>query len=549
MKRSAQSVVLFVTGLLIAAAPLAAEVRLASPFSDNMVLQRDMKVPVWGWAEPGEKVTVSVMAPQQAATKEFSATADKDGKWLVRLDPTAAGGPFEMTVKGKNTITLKNVLFGEVWICGGQSNMALSVVSAKNSAKEIPAANYPNIRLMSVPMTPADEPQATCSGSWVVCTPETVREFSAAGYYFGRMIHKDLGVPVGLINSCYGGTPIETWMSKAALTSDPDFKMVYDHWDHVFRQVNLNIEIYESEKKDVEVLNRAAAAGGYTGAAKMEEPVMPKKFPSRLYNGMIAPLAPYGIGGFLWYQGEANADHFAPLYRKLFPALITSWRQAWGQGDLPFIYVQIANWTERHGSPVESDWAVLREAQRLTLALPKTGMAVAIDQGDADDIHPKDKQETGRRLALAAEAVAYGKSLVYSGPLYDSLTGEGSQLRLKFKSVGGGLVTKPLEPSSGTWQLVFASPDHRDVELELKSSGATTEPTGFALAGADRKFFWAEAQIDGDTVVVHSDKVKEPKFVRYAWANNPACNLYNKEGLPASPFEATAEAAKGADKR
>ncbi len=461
--------------LTLAAAPRA-EVRLHALFGDHMVLQRDIAAPVWGTAAPGEEVVVSIAGQKKAAR------ADAEGKWMVRLDPMKAGGPHEM---GVGSATLRNVMVGEVWICSGQSNMAMTVQRAANPEEEIAAAKHPKIRLFTVPRRPADAPQRDVEGSWAECSPETVGGFSAVGYYFGRDLLKALDVPVGLIHTSWGGTAAELWTRRGVLEADADFKGLF--------------EAHEARLK-----NYAAAAEKAKAQGK-PAPRRPGPGPAQLYNGMIAPLIPCAIRGAIWYQGESNASR-AAQYRRLFPAMIANWREDWGQGDFPFLFVQLANFQARQEEPGESAWAELREAQLMTLPLPRTGMAVIIDVGEEKDIHPKNKQDVGRRLALAARHVAYGEDLVYSGPVYDSMKVEGNKVRLSFKHVGTGLVARG------------------------------DRLTGFAVAGEDGKFVWAEAKIEGDTVLAWSDRVEKPAAVRYAWANNPECNLYNREGLPASPF-------------
>jgi len=488
--------------LLFIALPVAADVELPALISDNMVLQGGTQVPIWGMAEPGERVSIT-MGERQA-----SATADKEGWWMVKLEPLESGGPFELTVAGNNTITLHNVLVGEVWVCSGQSNMQWSVGRAANPEGEIAEANYPNVRLFSVKRTVSYQPQQDVKGNWLECSPETVKNFSAVGYYFGRYLHKELKTPVGLIHSSWGGTPAEAWTSRTVLEDEPEFKPILDRWDQVDANYPQAKEKYEQElaqwKQDAE-------------NAKKEDKPAPRKprgptrpnHPHRaagLYNGMIAPLVYYGIKGIIWYQGESNAGR-AYQYRKLFPAMIQNWRRDWEQGDFPFLFVQLANFRKRQPHPSESAWAELREAQSMALALPKTAMAVAIDIGEANDIHPKNKQDVGYRLGLGAHAIAYGADKIYSGPIYESMKVDDDKIRLSFKHVGGGLIAQNGE--------------------QLK---------GFAIAGAERKFVWAEAKIDGNTVVVWSEQVQNPVAVRYAWADNPDCNFYNKANLPASPF-------------
>jgi sialate O-acetylesterase len=447
--------------VLLAATAGLADVKLPAVISDHMVLQQGMKVPIWGWAETGERVRVTL------ANQDVEAVADIAGRWQVNLKPLEAGGPLRMTVTGDNILVVEDILVGEVWVASGQSNMQMNVGGCINAAKEIEAANYPKIRLFTVPNVTALAPQRDIRGSWSACTPRTVAGFSAVAYFFGRDIHKDLDVPVGLIHTSWGGTVCEAWMSQKALQADPDFKPILDRMEKM--------------------------GGGDPNR------------PTALYNAMIHPLIPFAMRGIIWYQGESNARR-AQQYRKLFPALIADWRKDWGEGDFPFLFVQLANFMAAKPEPTESAWAELRQAQSMTLSVPKTAQAVTIDIGDAKDIHPKNKQDVGRRLALAAEAVAYGKKVVHSGPVYDSMKIDGSKAVLKFTHCGGGLAAKG------------------------------DKLTGFAIAGEDRKFVWADARIDGDSVIVSSEKVPAPVAVRYAWADNPQCNLYNKEGLPASPF-------------
>lgn len=521
MKRFNWLVCLLSGGLLLIALPTIADVKLPALIGDNMVLQQHAKVPIWGTADPGEPVTVTLRSvPQVAATSGkpvtvtssaqwVNTTANNDGRWMVSLDSLDAGGPFEMTIAGRNnTLTLRNVLVGEVWVCSGQSNMQWPVKASADAEREIAAADYPMIRLFSVKQIVAEGPLPDTEGSWGTCSSQTVGDFSAVGYFFGRESHKTLGVPVGLIHSSWGGTPAEAWTSRPALESEPEFKPILERWERLLAKYSQVKKMYEDELAQWQPAAERAKAEGKPKPAKPMQPPGPDH-PHRasgLYNGMIAPLIPYAIQGVIWYQGESNADR-SYQYRKLFPAMIQDWRGAWKHGDFPFLFVQLANWREIQPEPVESAWAELREAQLMTLTLPKTAMAVAIDIGDAADIHPKNKQEVGRRLALAAQSIAYGKEVVYSGPIYASMTTEGDKLRLLFTQVADGLMAKGDEP--------------------LK---------GFAIAGQDHKFVWADARIDGDTVVVWSDQVPHPVAVRYAWADNPVCNLYNKAGLPASPF-------------
>ena len=471
-----------------------ADVKLPAIFSDHMVLQQGMPLPVWGWAAPGEEVTVTL------GEQKESAAAGQDGKWEIKLQPLQPGGPHELTVAGKNTIKLDDVLVGEVWVCSGQSNMEFPVFGAKNAQQEIAEANYPQIRLYTVPKTVSGKALSDTHGNWAICSPQTIGGFSAVGYFFGRDLHKSLGVPVGLIHTSWGGTPAESWASMQYLESDADFKPILDRWQQ---------QASEFERQ-LKKLGDELDKWKQSGASPDDAPALPQDPRSNpwrpAFDGMVAPIVPFGIRGATWYQGESNANR-AYQYRKLLPAMIKSWRTTWNEADFPFLIVSLANYTKPPTDPGESDWAELREAQTMTAAMPNNGQAIAIDVGDANDIHPKDKQTVGQRLALTAEATVYGRKVEYSGPWYQSMSTEGDKIVLRFKHAEGGLVAKGSE--------------------ELK---------GFAIAGDDHKWHWTDARIDGDTVVVHSDQVPHPVAVRYAWANNPACNLYNQSGLPAVPF-------------
>jgi sialate O-acetylesterase len=631
--------------------------KLAAVFSDNMVLQHSIKIPVWGWAEPGDKIAVEFCGQKK------STVTQKDGKWSAVLNPLKiSSSPGILTVSSKSPdLQIKNILIGEVWVCSGQSNMQWEVMNSRNSAQEIADANYPNIRLFSVPRTADIKPKQDIAGSWCCCSPDTVAGFSAAAYFFGRELHRKTGIPVGLINTSWGGTIAEAWTSREAMAADPFFKKVlreyeneltnpddavsgilakqkewadkHDHKDtknegeakgwhkpdanvanwkemelptswqaagHAYsgilwfrREVDipaswvgkdLTLAIGPTDKSDVTYFNGVKVgsitmeqrpdawstprvytvpgnivkagrnvvsvrvysniyAGGFigtpnqmllvplTGKDKTPIPLSGKwkyeieanfglvpnppppprgqgnpNSPYMLFNNMLKPILPYGIRGAIWYQGESNADK-AKQYRKLFPLMIQSWRKAWKQQDFPFYFVQLANYQGIPNQPAESTWGELREAQTMTLALPNTGMAVTIDIGEAKDIHPRNKQDVGLRLALPALAKLHGfKNLVYSGPLYKAMKIEKNLIRISFEHVCGGLVAhgKKLE--------------------------------GFSIAGKDRKFVWADAEIEGDTVVVSNPQVSKPAAVRYAWSENSSCNLFNSSDLPASPF-------------
>ena len=653
------AVLSFVSGCsLLRPADPAKNVTLPSLISRNMVLQAGMTVPIWGRGDTGGRVTV------QVAGRRGSAVVKPDGSWRVNLRSLKSGGPFEMKITGAETITVKNVLVGEVWVGSGQSNMQWPVSRAKDAKAEIAAARYPRIRLFTVPRRPAMNPMTTMGGGWVECNPSTIPSFSAVAYYFGRELHKRNAVPVGLINCSWGGTNIETWMPREAFESDPAMRHVsrmadlaptdmpaarrifnnaMDRWEAASGVVdtgNEGVTLGWADRdfdvsawkempipgkwgqhgaafyfdgavwfrrevtvpaawkgKDLELhlgaiddfdttyfnnvkvgaIGRETPAsyaasreytipascvkigrnviavrvfdhyldGGFAGGApqqlklfvkgnakaesvplagtwryKIERKIIPKASdfpkpsnpkiggktpaPMALYNGMIHPVIPYAIRGVLWYQGESNAGA-GPAYTRMLSGMIRKWREAWGS-RFAFLIVQLPNFMARSNFMTHGVWAEFREAQSDVQKVSRTGLAVTIDVGDGKDLHPKNKQDVGRRLALVALKVAYGKRIVHTGPVYRSMRIEGNRIRLRFDNVGGGIV-------------------------------CTGEKlVGFAIAGADRKFVWADAKIDGETVVVCSNKIAEPKYVRYAWANNPACNLYNKEGLPAAPF-------------
>ncbi|HJZ41078.1 MAG TPA: sialate O-acetylesterase [Bacteroidales bacterium] len=630
-----------VTLLLFACnAAMHASITLPYILSDNMVLQHDIPVNIWGWAQPGEKVTVLING-QKIAVKTSAS-----GEWKAVLKPIPAGGPYEMTIKGKNTIVLKNILAGDVWICGGQSNMEWPLSRSRNWSSDKNNTRHENIRLFYVPKDMSMKPlQNTKEASWEMCDEKSASSFSAIGYYFGKNLNEQLNIPIGLINSNWGGTDIETWISLETMYADKDYSRVIDD----MKRMNLEELQQESERKlrewqhaiDVEdpgirekwflgvaddsqwdkmrlpqawegaglpgldgvvwfrkefILNAAEAGkeavislgpiddsdecyingvsvgktenrydlprvykiatgllkeginvislkvidtGGGGGAWGTDnqmyvevdgnntnlagdwryrvglnlpaprETSSPNSFPSLLYNAMIHPLLNFPVKGVIWYQGENNAGNYIK-YRSLFPAMINDWRTKWNTGDFSFLFVQLANYMEPSLNPQESSWAGLREAQTMTLKVPGTGMAVIIDIGEAKDIHPRNKDDVGYRLSLAALKITYGRDLVYSGPVFRAMEIMENSIILDFDHIGSGLVAK-------------------DKYGYLKS---------FAVAGPDKKFVWARAYLTPDNkVVVSSDTVKNPVAVRYAWADNPDdANLYNLEGLPACPF-------------
>ncbi len=473
-----------------------AEVTLPPAISSHMVLQREMAIPIWGKAAPAEEVTVTFNG------QTVKATADAEGKWLVKLASMPAGGPFPMSIAGKNTISLEDVLIGEVWLCSGQSNMAFFMKNVTDAAQELPQAQDPQLRLFNSKRTIADSPQFKVEGKWEECTPKSVESFSAVSYFFGKKLRQDLKVPVGLLHSSWGGTAAEVWVPKPMLEGDPDFKKILEKWAE---DVAAYPEAMKAFQPKLDEFQKQVAAAKAAGQKPPKEPKGPRgeqgsrDTPTGGYYGMITPHQPFGIRGVIWYQGESDAKE-AKRYQKLFPALIQSWRTAWGQGDFPFLFVQLPN-------ILKKNWPELREAQLLTLkASPNTAMAVTIDLGDPNDLHPTNKKPVGERLAMAAAGMVYSKTGEGSSPLYQSSTVEGAKMKITFDGVGAGLVAK---------------------DGVLK---------GFEIAGADHKFVPAEAAIEGKTVLVSSPQVSSPVEVRYGWEDNPTCTLYNQEGLPASPF-------------
>ncbi len=646
-------VLVFVLFLLMIINPGNAEIKLPKIIGNNMVLQQKTSCAVWGWAEPGEKIAVEFRDK-----KMYTVTA-KDSTWLVLIPSGVAGGPFELKISGKTEINLQNIMVGEVWICSGQSNMEMPLAGwgkVANYKQEIDNANYPAIRLFTVPKSTCALPLTDVAGNgWSVCTSASIPEFSALAYFFGRNLHQKLSMPIGLINTSWGGTIIEPWISRESIRKVSDFKpfvakmdkinwdvqktetahleklMAWERpildkdpgfkdgkplwseptyndqdwlsmsvpqlWDSsalgrfegsVWYRINFNLaEVTQIQKAvlhlgpidewditwlngrevgrmtiwdkprvyslNPEFLNQGAnslvihvlnfygegglwqsqpgdirlelttssgalsipLAGSWKyrpGMSLADKPALPpspaiQDTPTFLFNAMIHPLLKTSIRGTIWYQGESNAER-AYQYRTLLPLMIEDWRKSWHIPNFPFLIVQLANYNPVVPEPGESNWAELREAQLMALKLKNTGLAVTIDIGEANDIHPKNKQEVGKRLALAARRIAYGEKIVYSGPIYERMGIKNDKIRLQFKHTGSGLIVKDGEVLRG-----------------------------FTIAGADRKFLQAKARIEGNTVVVWSEEIKKPVSVRYAWADNPeGCNLYNKEGLPASPF-------------
>lgn len=439
-----------------------ADVKVNGLFSDNAVLQRGMPVPVWGDARDGERVTVSLNGQKVS-------TIARNGRWMTHLKPMEAGGPYTMTVAGDNRIELKNIMVGEVWVCSGQSNMIWWLYLTSNAEQDVPKADDPQLRLFQVPSVTLDQPTREMDSGWRVCTPDVAKDFSAVAYFFGRDLRKALGVAVGLISACGPATMIQAFMPRDVLEANPAFRPVFD---------------------------------------LTFPPELQRLRPCGAYNGMIHPLQPYGMKGVIWYQGEANTQE-ADLYASLFPTMVRNWRSAWGQGNFPFLFVQLAPFDSQAqiAFPNEGEWARMREVQlEASRTIPNSAMVVITDVGERHDIHPRNKEPVGHRLALAARALVYGEKIVHSGPAYKSMAVKGDRAILSFDSVGAG----------------------------LESRGARL--SGFTIAGNDRRFVPASASIQGDRVVVSSPEVAHPTAVRYGWANYPEVNLYNKDGLPASPF-------------
>ncbi len=473
-------------------APAMADVRLPNIFTDHMVLQRDQPNRVWGRADAEEAVTVTI-GDQQHAT-----TADAEGNWSVTLDPLSVGDPLVLTAKGKTTVTINDVLVGEVWICSGQSNMQWNVGSSNDADLEIAAANYPQIRMINFPQVGTQEPVWTHDNrAWMVCSPETVSSFSAVGYFFGRQLHQTLGVPIGLINNAWGGSAAEAWVPRDVLAKNPEmYAAMLERWQDMeaqAAQLRTNESLNDAQKKQ---LNR------------LQNQLRGNHNPGNIYNGVLKSHLGYGIRGAIWYQGESNAGR-AYQYRDLFPLMISQWRSEWGQDDFPFYWVQLADFRSEQSEPTESSWAELREAQTMTMdKLPNTGEAVIIDKGEGKDIHPRNKQIVGARLARWALACDYGIAMDYRSPRYASMEQAGGKLVLSFDHVGAG------------W---------RPFDVH--------QPIGFAIAGEDRKFVWADAKILKDgRIEVSSPAVADPVAARYGWADNPVLNLFTRDDLPLTPF-------------
>lgn len=536
--------------LLILLLPLLAraEIKLPAFIADHMVLQRDTAVPVWGWAKPGEEVNVSFAGQTKAAK------ADEKGQWLVKLDPMPASDqPRDFIISSNHKSQVVNhkctdVLVGEVWLASGQSNMGFPLSSAHNADQALAAAGDPLLRFFTVQNATAAEPQKDLRGRWDLSDPNTAKAFSAVAYFFARDLRAKLGVPVAILHSSWGGTPAQAWLSMDALREAPAFENHAKSYDAALarhREVIAHPEKMDAYRKDLAQWQKEVApafneamktwnAGPKTSpkpTPARPEPANPDPMdipspssrpgtPSVIFNAKIAPLVGYAMRGALWYQGEANAGNGIE-YRTLLPRLIGDWRKRWGQGDFPFLIVQLAAWDmDKNPAPLHQ-YPWLREAQAMTAkAVPNTALAVAIDVGNPADVHPKGKEPVGQRLALAARKLAYGEAqLIASGPVFREARAEGSNMHVTFTEIGSGLTL-----GQAPW----------------RAEGDTPWPTdklvGFTLAGEDQEWHDAEAKIEGDSVIVSSPAVTKPVAVRYAWANSPRCNLYNREGLPAVPF-------------
>ncbi|MFN2976788.1 sialate O-acetylesterase [Terriglobus aquaticus] len=480
--------------------------------SDHMVLQRDAPIHIWGWAQPGEAVSVSLQHAGSAGKGALraNATADRLGQWSVYLPAQPAGGPFDLAVQGSSTVTLHDVMLGDLWIASGQSNMEMPLAGfgpttpLKDGEKEIAAATHPELRLMVVPKTGSAFPQDDVNAAWTECTPETAKNFSAVAYFFGREIAAREHVTIGLVDTTWGGTPAEAWTSFDAFGKNPALAPVWTQWGHFVTDQTTEALVLAANKREDE--QRVAA--GQQPVSHGFHPNPDSYRPASLYNGMIAPFTPLSIRGVIWYQGETNSRlDRSIVYHQLFRSMILDWRDHFAQGAFPFLYAQISSF---RSTPQEA-WGVLRDAQRRTLDVANTAMAVTLDVGTPDNVHPPDKQTVGHRLALAARSLAYGERVAYSGPLFARADVEGNAMRVGFE----------------------------DRLAKVQCTGGAC--TGFEIAGADHKFVPAEAVAEGATVIVRSSAVADPRYVRYAWPNAPTANLQDSNGLPASTFTSEQE--------
>ena len=484
---------------LLPAAAASAQLTLPAVLASHMVVQRDLPVHLWGFATPAADVTVTFRGETRTVK------AGDLGRWSAYLSPGAAGGPFQVTISSAGqSLTLDDVLVGDVWVASGQSNMEFTMHQAATAAQDLPRADNPRIRLLIVKKKAADYPldDVETDLPWSASTPDSAKNFSAVAWYFARDIEQREHVPVGVIDSTWGGTVAEAWTRTEALGEDAALAPLFASWGRMIQQEPdgvLRDAQQQRQREEARAQGRPAPQFGW-------HPQLRSWGPGMLWNGMIAPLNGFPIRGVLWYQGESNSRlDRAPLYGRIFRTLIEDWRRQWAVGDFPFLFVQISNFKS---SPAE-DWALLREQQSQTLALRNTAMAVTIDIGNPDDVHPTNKLDVGLRLARAARALTYGESVEFSGPTFRNAAPEGASLRLWFDHAKG---------------------------LKAQSANQGGELTGFEIAGVDGKFVPATAGIEGSTIVVHSDSVLAPTQARYGWANSPQCNLFNGDDLPASPF-------------
>jgi sialate O-acetylesterase len=493
--------------LLALPATILAELKLPAIISDHMVLQQKQANPIWGWDTPGTDVTVKIDGQVKTAK------AGDDGKWKVKIDPIDGGySPFTIVIEGSSKRELTDVLVGEVWMCSGQSNMGMTLGGDWKSEVESLSSNHKNLRLITVPRVGTQELQNDFNGKWESATSENCKSFSAVGFFYGRYLHEILDVPVGLINNAWGGSAAEAWVRRESLENDPRFKSLIEGW--VQRETDLQSdatkEKYETALATWKVKVAEAKAAGKQAPRAPGSPLSTlagNHRPGNIFAGVVHPTLGYGMKGVIWYQGESNAGR-AWEYAQLFPYMIEQWRAEWGQGDFSFYWVQLADFRSETPDPGDSQWAELRESQTKTMSLPNTGEAVIIDLGEANDIHPKNKYDVAARLVRWALAKDYGINIEPQSPTYTSLSIAKNKAVLKFDHIGGGLRTV----------------DVNDVH-------------GFAICGDDHKWVWATAKIAGnDTIEVWSDTVSAPVAVRYAWAENPVCNVYSKIGLPLTPF-------------
>lgn len=493
------SLALLATSFTLQTASTAADVQLPQVFSDHMVLQQQHANPMWGKAAPGEAIEVIF------AGKNYRTQADSSGQWRIELDPLAAGGPYQIKVRGKNSLELNNVMVGEVWLCSGQSNMEWRVKDTNHSEVELASANYPDIRLFAVPRVGASKPQFDIDANWQATTPESVGGFSAVCYFYGRRLHQTLGVPVGLIKNSWGGTPIEAWIPRESLDKENQYTDLLTYWDQ--QAESFTQDKFDRQMADFNAWNQSKKPKG----KKPSRPIHVLgggKRPANIFNGVVSPTVGYGIRGAIWYQGEANQKR-GYQYRSLFPLLINSWRERWGQGDFPFYWVQLADFKEEIGSPSGgSDWAEVREAQTMALNLPNTGQTVIFDLGEGRNIHPTNKQDVANRLVRHPLAKIHGYPIVAESPMFKNMVIKGNKAVISFSNVQRKLYAFD-----------------------------TKEVHGFYIAGEDQHFVKANARIVGkNRVELSANEVANPVAVRYGWEDNPIINLYDKQGLPVAPF-------------